>query len=186
MGFSVTRWGNHGQTTTEGNGDRWAELVSRTVRLKDFGQSVDSFQNGWFRCEPLSGPDGVTVRAGRGGSAGGPRPGEGSSHECWGAGFERGRYDVPSSSRRTGCPGGSSGGPAFATSSRSQCRYRSLISCFMPGRSSVRWAARSCPGSWGSVWRRCHTWRGRSTSPGPAAALPAAVRWLCRLGSAEG
>jgi hypothetical protein len=116
---------------------------------KIFGQSVDSFQNGRPQCGPLSGSDGVTVRAGRGGLAGGPRPREGSSHECWGAGLSAVGTTCSWSSRRTGCTGGSSGGPAFATSSRSQCRYRSLISCFMPGRSSVRWAARTCPGSWG-------------------------------------
>jgi hypothetical protein len=42
------------------------------------------------------------------------------------------------SSRRTGYTGGSSDGRASATSSRSRCRYRSLISCSMSGRSSVR------------------------------------------------
>jgi hypothetical protein len=129
VGFSVTRWGNHGQTTAEGNGDHWAELVSRTVRSKDFGQSVDSFQDGRFQCGPLSGSDGVTVRAGRGGLAGGPRPREGSSHECWGAGLSAVGTTCSRPSRRTGCAGGSGGGPGFATSSRSQCRYRSLISC---------------------------------------------------------
>ena len=172
-GFFGHKMGEPWTNDHRGERDRWAELVSRTVRLKILGQSVDSFQNGWLRCGPLSGSDGVTVRAGRGGSAGGPRPREGSSHECWGAGLSTIGTTCRRSSRRTGRTGGSSGGAAFAASSRSQCRYRSLISCFMPDRSSVRWAARTSPGSWGSVWRRCYTWRGRSASPGPAGALPA-------------
>ena len=40
---------NWGQTITERNGNRVAELVSRSVWSKILGQSVDSLQNGRFQ-----------------------------------------------------------------------------------------------------------------------------------------